>query len=64
MSKTKSPGEPRGELVIRTLAMPANTNPAGDIFGGRGALCRRKRILGYAAFGVSFKRVKYSPANR
>lgn len=26
--------EPRGELVIRTLAMPADTNPAGDIFGG------------------------------
>ncbi len=25
---------PRGELVIRTLAMPADTNPAGDIFGG------------------------------
>ena len=24
----------RGELVIRTLAMPADTNPAGDIFGG------------------------------
>lgn len=34
MSKTKSPEEPRGELAIRTLAMPANTNPAGDIFGG------------------------------
>ena len=26
--------KPRGELTIRTLAMPANTNPAGDIFGG------------------------------
>jgi len=26
--------EPRGELQIRTLAMPADTNPAGDIFGG------------------------------
>ncbi|RAI60933.1 acyl-CoA thioesterase [Roseicella frigidaeris] len=25
---------PRGELAIRTLAMPADTNPAGDIFGG------------------------------
>lgn len=25
---------PRGELTIRTLAMPADTNPAGDIFGG------------------------------
>ena len=25
---------PRGELALRTLAMPADTNPAGDIFGG------------------------------
>lgn len=27
-------GEPRGELAIRTLAMPSDTNPSGDIFGG------------------------------
>ncbi len=26
--------EPRGELSLRTVAMPADTNPAGDIFGG------------------------------
>ena len=26
--------EPKGELAIRTLAMPADANPAGDIFGG------------------------------
>ena len=26
--------EPIGTLTIRTLAMPADTNPAGDIFGG------------------------------
>ena len=26
--------EPSGSLTIRTLAMPADTNPAGDIFGG------------------------------
>ena len=25
---------PRGSLFLRTLAMPADTNPAGDIFGG------------------------------
>ena len=25
---------PRGELAIRVLAMPADTNPSGDIFGG------------------------------
>ena len=26
--------EARGELAVRTLAMPADTNPAGDVFGG------------------------------
>ena len=26
--------EPKGGLVLRTLAMPADTNPNGDIFGG------------------------------
>jgi acyl-CoA thioesterase YciA len=25
---------PKGELVIRTIAMPKDTNPNGDIFGG------------------------------
>ena len=25
---------PAGELTLRTLAMPADANPAGDIFGG------------------------------
>ena len=25
---------PQGEPAIRTIAMPADTNPAGDIFGG------------------------------
>jgi len=25
---------PTGELALRTVAMPADTNPAGDIFGG------------------------------
>ena len=28
------PAEPSGELVLRMVAMPANTNPSGDIFGG------------------------------
>ena len=26
--------QPTGELALRTVAMPADTNPAGDIFGG------------------------------
>ena len=29
-----TPAQPKGELVIRTVAMPADTNPNGDIFGG------------------------------
>jgi len=30
----ESPDEPKGELVIQTIAMPKDTNPNGDIFGG------------------------------
>ena len=30
---TENPA-PRGEPAVRTIAMPADTNPAGDIFGG------------------------------
>jgi len=26
--------QPHGEVAIRTIAMPADTNPNGDIFGG------------------------------
>jgi len=37
-TKTQAPldtiGEPAGDLCIRTLAMPADTNANGDIFGG------------------------------
>ncbi len=28
------PTEPTGTLAIRVIAMPADTNPSGDIFGG------------------------------
>ena len=31
---TKPADEPIGNLVLRTLAMPADTNANGDIFGG------------------------------
>ena len=36
MSDPKSPSRdtPRGELTVRTIAMPADTNANGDIFGG------------------------------
>ena len=26
--------QPNGSMLLRTLAMPADTNPSGDIFGG------------------------------
>ena len=31
---TDSNIQPHGNLLLRTLAMPADTNPNGDIFGG------------------------------
>ena len=31
---TSHPAEPRGQLTVRTIAMPADTNANGDIFGG------------------------------
>lgn len=31
---SKNTDNPRGELLLRTLAMPADTNANGDIFGG------------------------------
>lgn len=35
MSEPDRPGrQPKGLLVLRTLAMPKDTNPSGDIFGG------------------------------
>ena len=30
----QAPAQPRGEPAIRTIAMPADTTPAGDIVGG------------------------------
>ena len=47
----------RGELAIRTLAMPADANPSGDIFGGwvlsqmdiAGGLIARERGRGRGA---------------
>jgi acyl-CoA thioesterase YciA len=32
--KQRNSTEPKGELASRTLAMPADSNPKGDIFGG------------------------------
>ena len=33
-AKESDAAAPTGELAVRLLAMPADTNPAGDIFGG------------------------------
>lgn len=31
---TKTDSAPEGDIILRTLAMPKDTNTAGDIFGG------------------------------
>jgi acyl-CoA thioesterase YciA len=53
MDETQSP---RGELQIRLLAMPADTNPAGDIFGGW-VMAQMDAAGGIAAAGVAKGRV-------
>jgi acyl-CoA thioesterase YciA len=67
--KNNAPTEssrPRGELLLRTLAMPGDANPAGDIFGGwimsqmdiAGSLLAREiangRVVTAAVDGMSF----------
>ena len=34
MSDIDTPPIPHGDLALQTVAMPADTNPSGDIFGG------------------------------
>jgi acyl-CoA hydrolase len=34
MAKPSTLTRPQGEIVIRTIAMPADTKPSGEIFGG------------------------------
>jgi acyl-CoA thioesterase YciA len=34
MTATTATAEPAGDLTVRTIAMPADTNANGDIFGG------------------------------
>jgi acyl-CoA thioesterase YciA len=49
--------KPSGEPALRTMAMPADTNPAGDIFGGwllsqmdlAGGMVSRRRARGRTA---------------
>ena len=59
---------PVGELALQTMAMPADTNPAGDIFGGwimsqmdiGGAILAKEiacgRVVTVAVDGMSFHR--------
>ncbi len=66
MQAPDPPATPNGELVIRTIAMPADTNPSGDIFGGwimaqmdlgSGILASktaRSRVVTVAVDGMSF----------
>ena len=61
-----SDDKPKGELVIRTIAMPADTNPSGDIFGGwiisqmdlgsgiLAAKTAKSRVVTVAIEGMSF----------
>lgn len=63
-----SQNQPAGELTIRTLAMPADANPSGDIFGGwvlsqmdiaggvRASQRAQGRIATVAIEGMSFLR--------
>jgi acyl-CoA thioesterase YciA len=63
--------EDRGEPAVRTLAMPADTNPAGDIFGGwvlaqmdlaAGIVAHsraRSRVVTAALDGMAFHRPVY-----
>lgn len=47
---------PHGDMTIRTMAMPADTNPAGDVFGGW-VLSQMDIAGGIAATEVSGGRV-------
>lgn len=57
MTDAAATTEPNGALTIRTLAMPGDTNPAGDIFGGwvlsqmdiAGSICAVERVKGRVA---------------
>jgi acyl-CoA thioesterase YciA len=60
--------QPQGEMVIQTIAMPADTNPSGDIFGGwiisqmdlgsgiLAAKVAQTRVVTVAIEGMSFLR--------
>lgn len=67
----EDPATDRGEPAVRTLAMPADTNPAGDIFGGwvlaqmdlaAGIVAQQRargRVVTAALDGMAFHRPVY-----
>src|ERR1700753_2111419 len=70
-TKTPPPQAPQGELSLRTLAMPADTNQNGDIFGGwllgqmdiAGVICASKfaqgRTVTVAVDAMTFRKPVY-----
>jgi acyl-CoA thioesterase YciA len=66
MNPSETSDKPKGELMTRTVAMPKDTNPNGDIFGGwlmsqmdlgSGILASkvaRARVVTVALDGMSF----------
>lgn len=58
---------PRGRLTTRTMAMPADTNPAGDIFGGwvlsqmdiAAGICASDRAQGIRVVTVSLDSMSF-----
>ena len=68
LAMATEPRQPSGSLLMRTLAMPSDTNPSGDIFGGwllsqmdlGGAILAKEmargRVVTVAADATSFLR--------
>ena len=56
MPQPDSPEAPRGELTVRQVAMPCDTNANGDIFGGW-VMSRMDQAGGIAGVGRSRGRV-------
>lgn len=56
MPQPPSPDTPRGELTVRQVAMPMDTNANGDIFGGW-VMSRMDQAGGIAGVGLTRGRV-------
>ena len=64
--------QPPGELAARTLAMPADTNPSGDMFGGwimslmdaAGAITATSRAGGRVVTAAEFTYVALDESGR